>query len=224
MSSSRRGKYGVLNECHIRFTDEEKRSILKLAQHRAAPKLAAGIDRTQLKEDTVKLNARGLAGEIGYARWFAVPFYQNPSSGGDHHRNGDLRLRNGDWFEVKTTAKPLGDLVLRSTDGGKWDWCGSSVWRTKESILTLCGMASPTMARELGEDEERGKERKYTVRVLRGRHLRPTKPLAERTARMKPRPTGDGSGLRCPWCFKVWPCGDLECAAALVRREEICDR
>ena len=187
----------------IRLNDEERRRIYRHAQHRWRTKEGRGVDRTEQKsQDRTLLNAIGIAGEVGWARYFGVPWYQNPGEGGDHHRDGDIQLRSKVWLEVKTTRNPKGVTLHRST-ADRFTFLAFANYQEKEKKIQLVGV----MPKDRIEHDK-----------LDAAEFGNPQFLLDRTIHL-PRP-GKAEGLLCPWCLKQsWPCTYAGCERALQRRE-----
>lgn len=186
------------------FSERERLEIVRHARHRWDGKKDRGVDRTVHKgESRVKLNAIGLSGEIAWARFFGVPFYQNPEQGGDHHRDGDLQLRSKGWVEVKTSRNPKQCKVHRST-GDRWQFLAFAHWDQDAKKISFIGMMPKVQVQSDTIPAEAFGSPAWTL----------TATIA------LPRPPAE-VGLYCPWCIKErWPCSRSECEVALQKREK----
>jgi len=207
-------------DARIRMTSEDKRWIWAHAKHRTTTKLARGINDSVVKDDFVLLNAIGICGEVSWARWFGVPWYQNPGRGGDHHLPADLQLRTGVWCEVKTSRNPK-KVKIPWTTVEEWDLVAFASFFKKSSMVGLVGIADRRAFAAHGELEERVdvQERKVESIVMDTKWLWPSVDLM-RAGMTAPQPSG-GAGLRCPWCGGTWPCKERGCIECLKRRQEV---
>ena len=176
---------------------------MQQARHRWEGKKGRGVDRTYRKrDDRVVLNAIGISGEVMWARYFGVPWYQNPGEGGDHHRDGDLQLRSKAWVEVKTSRNGGGVKLHRST-GDRFDYLAFAHFQQKEKKVALVGIVPKARI----ESDELVKEAFGDPAFLFRRTITMERPAA-------------GDGLLCPWCIREpWPCKQPACVDSLGRRE-----
>lgn len=208
-------------DCRLRFNESEKAAVYREAQHRARHKRGTRVDTSLSKADAAVLNAVGIICEVAWARWFAVPWYQNPGARGDHHRFGDLRLRSGIWAEVKGARDP-NRILLPSSTGEKWSVLCATWWDKSQNTAVMHGVLEHHQIGELATVKERGAVNGQTLRVLEidtNRFLSSVL-MMERSVCL-PRPKAE-RGLRCPWCIAAeWPCADPTCVQALEAREAI---
>ena len=202
----------------ITFTHEEGAWIRKWAIERLRGKTSRGIDDSIHHVEGEELNIIGIVGEILYARIFAVPWYQNPGKGGDHHRKGDLQLRDGSWLEVKASRNPR-QMVVHHTTGNLWDLAAFVWWNEKKRTGYPMGIITRGRLQEVGERKLVTNRwgRKVTVSTIGTGDLHASEPLAARTLKLQ-RPQWF-RGAMCPWCLEATPCGKVECRRCLLIRE-----
>lgn len=184
------------------------------------------VDRTvylNATDLTSDLNALGVCGEVLAARHFSIPWFQEPDpKKGDSSRVADLELRDGRWLEVKTT-RGRGDLVSFDTDRGRWDFAmvvrrlsEDRNGRTRTSWLLNGVMTHEQwIAGRVREKSDSGKG--YWRCRMPGDGTHRLRSLAISGLLQGSEPSG-GHGLRCPWCYELWPCADEICADCRQRR------
>ena len=207
-------------DARIRLTSEEKKWIWAHARHRTTTKVTRGINDSVVDDDFVLLSAIGICGEVGWARWFGVPWYQNPGPGGDHHRPADLQLRTRVWCEVKASRNPR-KVKIPWTTTEEWDLLAFASFHQKQSVVCLVGIADKRAFAGHGVLEEvvDVQERKVESIAMDAKWLWSSVDLM-RAGLAGHRPAG-GAGLRCPWCGGDWPCQQPACVSCLNRRENM---
>ena len=210
-------------EYHL--TPSERAKIYYLAKKRAAKILKRQVrDKSYSDGNTVLFNSIGIVGEVCWARYLCVPWYQNPSTlYGDHHRAGDLQDRTGAWVEVKTSRNPRSVRIPPST-GRTWGYLAASWWNPTKKILRLMGIAPQTMAIALSVEKHVKKKDGRITRVLEleARSLPGANTVFANYGRTH-HPAG-GKGLHCPWCIVgPWVCNNARCEESACRRADEID-
>ena len=200
----------------------ERLAIHAMAKQRAAKVLRGRVpDKSWAKGPVVMKNSIGIAGEVCWARYLCVPWYQNPDPlGGDHHRLGDLQDRWGNWIEVKTSRNPR-SVMIDSSTGQAWGYLAAAWWNGKKKIMRLTGVLPYMLAIALSKEKTRkgttGKERR--VLELEASRLHRSDSLFANHSRTY-HPT-DGKGLHCPWCVVgTWDCTEERCSIQKYERAE----
>jgi hypothetical protein len=210
----------------IHFSREECDLIKKHAVHRCKKKVEGGFDKSvDAKaydvDKHIRNNAVGIVGEVSYARFLSVPWFQNPDEyGGDHGRPGDLVMRSGTAVECKTSGNPRGFIIPYYT-GTEWELVAMGQWVRKKRVCKLRGVMSREFAFYIGTliDQTAPDGSLKKGLYVEARHLAPIEML--HGAAMDTRPKA-GFGLMCPWCMeKAWPCKEAACVRARQQREKL---
>ena len=205
-------------EVGIGFSSTEWATLTERARERWQGKANRGIDASISRGDGVELNTIGIIGEVLYARYCGVWWYQNPGEGGDHHRQGDLELRDGKWLEVKTSRNPK-QMVVHHTDKGAWDLIGFCWWNPKLKLGYLRGFLSRAALHAKGKTKvgrEQSTGRSVSVTAIDPTYMQSVLWL-EKTLKL-PR-AKLFHGAMCPWCMEPIPRKHNDCLACLKRRE-----
>ena len=199
----------------------ELAAVVSMAKRRASKVLRGRVrDQSFNKGQTVKNNAVGIAGEVCWARYLCVPWYQNSSAlGGDGHRIADLQDRTGAWVEVKTSRNPRFVRLQTKEQGRTWGYLACSWWNSDKRTLRLLGIAPQAFALASAEEkdvESYGKKR----RVLQLETSRlPGAHTVFANYGSTHHPAG-GEGLHCPWCIVgPWLCKNDRCEELACRRQ-----
>lgn len=202
------------------LTPSERAKIYYLGKKRAEKILRREVvDKSYADGNTVLFNSIGIVGEVCWARYLCVPWYQNPSMlHGDHHRPGDLQDRTGAWIEVKTSRNPRSVRIPPST-GRTWGYLAASWWNPTKKILRLMGIAPQTFAISMAEEKETKRKDGKRTRILQLEASRlPSADSIFADYGRTHHPSG-GEGLHCPWCIMgPWYCDQPSCEAKLCKR------
>lgn len=202
----------------------ERIAIHAMAKQRALKVLRGRVpDESFSKGPAVMKNSIGIAGEVCWARYLCVPWYQNPDPlRGDRHRMGDLQDRTGAWVEVKTSRNPR-TVRLQQKSATTWGYLAASWWNPTKKILRLMGIAPQAYVIAMSEEKivkQYGKT--HRVLELEARSLPGANTVFANYGRTH-HPAG-GKGLHCPWCIVgPWVCNNARCEESACRRADEID-
>ena len=124
-----------MNSIHLTEAEERRCKEIALARHqRARQRGIQSYRKSSIHTDT-QIDDLGVIGEFIVARELGLGGFQAFDDDGPTRR-GDILLPNGEYLEVKTTAKPRYNFLIKERDWESLFQCpyGALVWKMPATL------------------------------------------------------------------------------------------